>query len=110
MNSPERTAEKRPVRERRVGTFTFGAVLVVCGALMLVSLFFPDWDLTLAAKLSPLALISLGAEVLLSARSDGKLRYDWAGMLLCLVLVSAALVFYGLAWCLVHRPDMVCLY
>ena len=37
MNSPEQTPESRPARERRVGTFTFGAVLVICGVLMLVS-------------------------------------------------------------------------
>ena len=34
MNSPEQTPESRPARDRRVGTFTFGAVLVICGALM----------------------------------------------------------------------------
>ena len=28
MNSPEQAPESRPVKERRVGTFTFGAVLV----------------------------------------------------------------------------------
>lgn len=54
MNSPEQTPESRPARERRVGTFTFGAVLVICGALMLVSMFFPSLDLTLALQLSPL--------------------------------------------------------
>ena len=48
MNSPEQTPESRPARDRRVGTFTFGAVLVICGALMLVSMFFPSLDLTLA--------------------------------------------------------------
>ena len=52
MNSPEQTPESRPARERRVGTFTFGAVLVICGALMLVSMFFPSLDLTLASSTS----------------------------------------------------------
>ena len=60
MNSPEQTQETRPVKERRVGTFTFGAVLVICGVLMLVSMFFPRLDLTLALKLSPLILVSQG--------------------------------------------------
>ena len=50
MNSPEQTPESRPARDRRVGTFTFGAVLVICGALMLVSMFFPSLDLTLALQ------------------------------------------------------------
>ena len=61
MNSPEQTPESRPARDRRVGTFTFGAVLVICGALMLVSMFFPSLDLTLALQLSPLILVCLGA-------------------------------------------------
>ena len=96
MNSPEQTPESRPARDRRVGTFTFGAVLVICGALMLVSMFFPSLDLTLALQLSPLA-----------SRSGGKIRYDWVGMVLCFVLVTAALVFFGIAWCLVYHPEAV---
>ena len=110
MNSPEQTPESRPARERRVGTFTFGAVLVICGALMLVSMFFPHLDLTLALKLSPLILVCLGVEVLLASRSGGKIRYDWVGMVLCFVLVTAALVFFGIAWCLVYRPETVICY
>ena len=107
MSSPEQTPDPRPGRERRVATFTFGVVLVICGVLMLVSMFFPALDLTLALKLSPLILVSLGAEVLLASRREGKLRYDWVGMVLCFVLVTAALVFFGIAWCLVYRPEMV---
>ena len=42
MSSPEQVPASRPVRERRVGTFTFGAVLVICGVLMLAAMFFPD--------------------------------------------------------------------
>ena len=101
MNSPEQTPESRPARDRRVGTFTFGAVLV------LVSMFFPSLDLTLALQLSPLILVCLGVEVLLASRSGGKIRYDWVGMVLCFVLVTAALVFFGIAWCLVYHPEAV---
>lgn len=110
MNSPEQTPESRPAKERRVGTFTFGAVLVICGVLMLVSMFFPRLDLTLALKLSPLILVSLGVEVLLASRRAGKLRYDWVGMVLCFVLVTAALVLFIIAWCLVYHPEAVILY
>lgn len=106
-NSPEQTPESRPAKERRVGTFTFGAVLVICGVLMLVSMFFPEVDMTLALKLSPLILVSLGVEVLLASRREGKLRYDWVGMVLCFVLVTAALVFFGVAWFLVYHPEAV---
>ena len=85
----------------------FGAVLVICGVLMLVSMFFPSLDLTLALQLSPLILVCLGVEVLLASRSGGKIRYDWVGMVLCFVLVTAALVFFGIAWCLVYHPEAV---
>ena len=110
MNSPEQAPASRPAKERRVGTFTFGAVLVLSGVLMLVSMFFPRLDLTLAFKLSPLILVSLGVEVLLASRRAGKLRYDWVGMALCFLLVTAALVFFGIAWCLVYRPETVICY
>ena len=77
---------------------------------MLVSMFFPHLDLTLALKLSPLILVCLGVEVLLASRQEGKLRYDWVGMVLCFVLVTAALVFFGIAWCLVYRLETVICY
>ena len=90
-----------------MGTFTFGAVLVICGVLMLVSMFFPRLDLTLVLKLSPLILVSLGVEVLLASRREGRLRYDWVGMVLCFVLVTAVLVLFIIAWCLVYHPEAV---
>ena len=41
---------------------------------------------------------ALGVETLLSARGGGKVKYDWLGMLLCFLLVGAALVLYAAAW------------
>ena len=101
------TTPAAPVRERRVGTFTFGVVLVVAGLAMLAALFFPTWDLTLVLKLSPLVLISLGVEVLLSARKGGRIKYDWLGMLLCFFIVCLALCAFFLAWVMVRYPDSV---
>ena len=45
---------------RRVGTFTFGVVLVLAGCAMLAAMFFPRLDLTWMVKLAPAALVSLG--------------------------------------------------
>ena len=98
-------------RRRRRGNSGFLykllSVLVICGVLMLVSMFFPHLDLTLALKLSPLILVCLGVEVLLASRRKGKLRYDWVGMVLCFVLVTAVLVLFIIAWCLVYHPEAV---
>ena len=63
-----------------------------------------------AGCLAALILVCLGVEVLLASRSGGKIRYDWVGMVLCFVLVTAALVFFGIAWCLVYRPETVICY
>ena len=107
METNERTL---PEKQRRVGTFTLGVVLVVSGVLMLVSMFWPQLDWAWALKCSPLILIGLGAETLLATRGGGKVRYDWVGMVLCFVLVCAALCLYGLAWWLLYGPEYgVCL-
>lgn len=92
-------------RERRVGTFTFGIVLVIAGITMTAALFFPSLDFRLLLKLSPAVLILLGTEVLLSTRKGGRIKYDWLGMLLCFVLVILALGVFFIAWAMVHFPE-----
>ena len=93
------------VPARRVGTFPFGLILVATGLGMLAALFLPQLDLRLLLRLSPLALISLGIEVLLAARDGGKLRYDWVGMLLCSLIVLAAIAWFSVAWYLTYWQD-----
>lgn len=89
-------AAARP--QRRVGTFTLGVVLVTAGLGMLASLLWPALEIGWLLKLSPLILVALGTEVLLSARGGGRVRYDWLGMLLCFLLVGAGLCLYAAAW------------
>ena len=100
-------SEQMPRPCCRVGTFTFGVVLVAFGLAMLVSMFFPDLEFTWLLQLSPLALISLGVETLLAARDGGRVKYDWVGMVLCCLIVCAALVLFAAAWCLVHDADAI---
>ena len=92
-------------RQRRVGTFTLGVVLVVSGILMLVSMFWPQLNWAWALKCSPLILIGLGAETLAAAKGGGKVKYDWVGMVLCFVLVCAALCLYAVAWWILYHPE-----
>ena len=102
METNERTL---PEKQRRVGTFTLGVVLVVSGVLMLVSMFWPQLDWAWALKCSPLILIGLGAETLVAAKGGGKVKYDWVGMVLCFVLVCAALCLYAVAWWILYHPE-----
>lgn len=92
------TASEAVRPQRRVGTFTLGIVLVAAGTGMLVSLLCPQMEIGWLLKASPLILVALGVETLLSARGGGQVKYDWLGMILCFLLVGAAMVFYAAAW------------
>lgn len=100
-----RTGSRQEEPVRRVGTFTFGVVLLCCGGVMLAAMFFPEADFRWALKLSPLALICLGAEVLLSARQGGRIRYDWVGMLLAGLVVGMSGCFFAAAWWALYAPE-----
>lgn len=98
--------ESTPVRPaRRVGTFTFGVTLVVFGLWMLAALLLPELDLLWALKLSPLILVLLGGEVLLAARKNSTIKYDWVGMLLCCLIVCTALALFSVAWWVTRDPE-----
>ena len=84
--------------QRRVGTFTLGVVLVAAGAGMMASMFWPALDIAWLLKASPLILVLLGIEVLIAARGGARVRYDWLGMLLCVLLTGASLTMYAAAW------------
>lgn len=106
MEASEKTAMESP--RRRVGTFTLGVTLVVSGVLMAAALFRPELDLRWALKLSPLILILLGIETLIAARGGGRIKYDWAGMLLCFILTGAALCMCAAAWYVSYWPESRC--
>lgn len=93
--------------QRRVGTLTMGVVLVAAGICMLISMFYPNLDLTLVLQVSPVILISLGIETLLAARGGGKVKYDWVGMILCCLLVCTAVCLYAVTYLLVWHPEYI---
>lgn len=90
---------------RRVGTFTLGVTLLAVGMLLAAAQFWPALDLNWALKASPLILISLGVETLLAARGSGRIKYDWVGMLLCFLLIGAAMSMYAASWWLSWWPE-----
>ncbi len=108
VNCVSSPAQKLPaLRERRVGTFTFGVTLVAAGLAMTAALFFPALDLRLFLRFSPLVLILLGTEVLLSSRKEGRMKYDWLGMLLSFFLVLLALGVFFASWSILHFQDKI---
>lgn len=99
MENPQTTATppaapaKKP---RRVGTFTFGLILVAAGVLMILSLILPGFHLLGILKFAPVVLIFLGIEVLIyAAKPDTVVKYDFLSMFACafiLVVVGGASV------------------
>ena len=89
---------------RRAGILTLGVTLVAAGTVMLAALLWPSLDLRWVLKTSPLMLIGLGAEVLAAARKGGRVRYDWVGMALCVLVTAASLCLTAAAWWLLYGP------
>lgn len=98
--------EKQTIHIHRVGTVTFGLVLVVMGALCLLRLFFPVLNYELIFRLWPAVFICLGIEVLLSSRSpERRIVYDGAAIFLLVLLVLFAMCMAGMDWIFTHYPE-----
>ena len=81
---------------RRLGTLTAGLTLVGAGIVLLLSLFFPSWNvLAVASKLWPLILILLGSEFLFCrfAPADQAPRVDVAAILITLLCLLFSFFF-----------------
>ncbi len=97
LKTPQAPKEKeRPVR--RVGSFTLGLCLIAVGICFLCYYFLPSFNWLLVVKVgAPLALVALGAEVLICAARPGRWKYDFLAVLGCLAIM-------GCAFCLTLLP------
>lgn len=107
---------RQTIRVHRVGSVTFGIVLIATGILFLLHVFFPRMDYEVIFHFWPLILISLGVEVLLGSREksfevrdeEGKLVeqskvvYDVAAIILIMVLTLFAAVMGMMDWAAAH--------
>lgn len=95
------------MRERRVGTFTLGVVLLVFGVLFLLRIFFSSLQYYFIFTLWPLIFILLGAEVLYYALHQKQLqyKYDFAAIIIIMMLVMFALCMAGFDWMYQHYPE-----
>lgn len=90
--SPAPAADRK--KGRRVGTFTLAICLILVGILLVMRIVLPALDYTLAARLSPLILVLLGAEILIAniRHKDEKLYYDGLSIFICIVVIGATLI------------------
>ena len=98
--------EKQSIRIHRVGTVTFGIILVILGVLCLLRLIFPVLDYELIFRLWPAVFICLGIEVLLSSRSpERRIVYDGAAIFLLVLLILFAMSMAGADWIFEHYQE-----
>jgi hypothetical protein len=96
------------MKTRRVGTITCGIVLVLFGILFLLNGFLPMLNYAFIFRLWPLVLVSLGAELLLSARKEieEKVKYDF-GAIALVILLSVFSMAMGMAdYVITVRPEL----
>lgn len=98
--------EKRKARVHRVGTITFGLVLVLFGCLFLMRLFLPQIDYQFIFRLWPCTLICLGIEVLMaSADKEAVFTYDKTAVMLMVILVIFAMGMAGMDFIMEHAAE-----
>jgi len=76
------------MRIHRVGTFTFGILLIGFGLLFFLRIFINDLSYELIIRLWPIIFILLGIEILLAnvKQTEDKLLYDKTAFFLIIVL------------------------
>ncbi len=83
---------KKEVRIRRIGTVTFGIMLIFFGLLFLLHMFWPKLTYLWIFHLWPMIFISLGVEILLSAvKREERLLYDGMAMFMMAFLTFFAM-------------------
>lgn len=112
--------ERQTIRIHRVGSITFGLVLIVTGVLFLFHLFLPGLDYRIIYQFWPLILIFLGIEVLFSNRQksyevwgaqgqiveQNKVIYDVPAILLTIVLTAFSMLMGMIDWAWMHSPNI----
>ncbi len=76
------------IKNRRVGTLTAGASMIIFGLLFLLRLAIPAMTLWLIVSFWPLVLIFLGIEIIIAyvRNKEGQMRYDFGSVVLIIVL------------------------
>lgn len=81
-------------KERRVGTYTFGIMLIIIGISVLIMTFTKFDFFKYILMLWPVVLICLGIEVLyLNGKSNVKVKIDFVSIILMLIVLFFTAIF-----------------
>lgn len=93
------------MKQRRVGTVTLGAILVLYGIVFLLHSFIEGMSYYLIFRLWPIIFVALGIEVLISSIrfKEQEFKYDFAAIIIICILIVFAMGMAGLDWMYVHH-------
>lgn len=95
--------EKKTIRVHRVGSVTFGCVLVVFGILCLLHGFLPAISYKIIFQFWPCILIFLGVEILIAqARGTTRFVYDKTAVILLFIVTFFVMGMAGLDFAIEH--------
>jgi len=111
---------KQTIRIHRIGSVTFGIVLVITGVIFLMQQFFPRIDYLLVIRFWPVILISLGIEALIGCTrknievldekgkiiEQSKVIYDVPAIVLTLFLTGFSVVLALMNWSLIYARNV----
>ena len=94
------------MEKRRMGTFTMGVCLFVFGVLFLAHTFIKTINYVLIFHLWPVIFILLGGEILYYTLrgGDNHMKYDYAAIILLMLLAFFAMGMAGLDLLFEHAP------
>ncbi|MCM1158085.1 MAG: DUF5668 domain-containing protein [Bacteroidales bacterium] len=97
------------MKTHKVGTITFGCVLIVLGILLILHLFIPALTYTAILNYWPVTLILLGIEILMANFRSEKVTFTYDGwsILLMFMVLGFTMCMGILDWMLVNLPQHV---
>ncbi len=95
------------MKTHRVGTTTFGSILVILGIVLLLQLFIPGLDYTIILDFWPVTLILLGIEILVANARSNTVQFQYDGWSIVLMFLTLGLTCcMGIAdYILAHMPQ-----
>ncbi|MDF2538389.1 MAG: hypothetical protein K0S76_1410 [Herbinix sp.] len=98
------------MKTHRVGTLTFGGMLIVFGLLFLLRIFLPNLSYDIIFKLWPVVFIFLGIEVLAAnfkLKEDNKMVYDKTAFALIILLSFFAMGMAVTEFCIEYAASQM---
>lgn len=107
----EKQSSQAPVKQRRIGTFTMGAAMILTGVALVCWMmgWLNEETFFVLCRFSPLLLVGAGLEMCIYGAAGDKVqfRYDFVSVIFCGILLFLTLGLSTLAMLASHYPTLL---